>query len=200
MKIVAGIFDVGSVLCKSDSKKLRKDVQERLSLTDGQLKEAVRGIADKIETGKTSEWQYFNEFIKSHNIKRIVPKDLLRRSFEENFRILPTFNIVKKLKQMSLILAELSNTVPSHADVIRKAGLYDLFDEVILSFEVGLRKPDPRIYELILNRLNIKSEQTFFVDDREENVRAAQGLGIKSFLFESPESLKRDLRKLGLVV
>ncbi|MEO1062471.1 MAG: HAD family phosphatase [Actinomycetota bacterium] len=54
----------------------------------------------------------------------------------------------------------------------------DVFDVVIDSSEVGLRKPDPAIYELVLSRLGVGAEQAVFLDDHPTNVEAAQALGM----------------------
>ena len=197
MKIVAGIFDVGGVLCRADSKKLKKDIQDTLGLTDDQLSKVAYDIIYRIETGEISEEDYWEEFKIREKIN-FIPKNLLSRNFEKEFKILPAFEIVKKLKS-KISLAALSNTFLSHADIIREKGIYEPFDFVILSYEVRMRKPDLGIFKFTLKRLGVDLKQTFFVDDREENVEAARKIGIKSFLFESPQSLKKELKKLGLI-
>ncbi len=67
--------------------------------------------------------------------------------------------------------------------VIEDHGLRDLFDEIVLSGDVGIVKPDLRIYETVLAKMNISSPEAVFIDDRQVNVDAAEALGIHSFLF-----------------
>jgi HAD superfamily hydrolase (TIGR01509 family) len=63
--------------------------------------------------------------------------------------------------------------------------LGDVVDELIISAEEGVAKPDARIYHIALSRLGVSAAQTVFVDDLAENVRAARALGIRSIQFES---------------
>jgi putative hydrolase of the HAD superfamily len=62
---------------------------------------------------------------------------------------------------------------------------------------MGISKPDPDFYWHILNKEGIKPENTVFVDDTEENVIAAQNIGIKSILFKSPNSLKSQIENFA---
>jgi len=107
--------------------------------------------------------------------------------------------IVKKLKKDKYKLAILSNTICSHARINRKKGLYDLFPIVILSNEVGLRKPDPKIFKLVLDQLGTKPEESVFIDNKKEHTNAASKLGLKVIVFKNVNQLKRDLKKLKIL-
>lgn len=72
----------------------------------------------------------------------------------------------------------------------------DAFDEIIISAEVKMMKPQPEIYLLTLEKLGCAAEEAVFVDDRLENVRAAEALGIRSVLFTETASVIRALRAL----
>ncbi|MGH7349624.1 MAG: HAD family hydrolase [Candidatus Rokuibacteriota bacterium] len=65
------------------------------------------------------------------------------------------------------------------------------FDAVVISCEVGLAKPDPRIFRLCLERLALPAATALFVDDRADNVEAAARLGLQTFQFEGPDALER---------
>jgi putative hydrolase of the HAD superfamily len=86
--------------------------------------------------------------------------------------------------------AILSNGVPAVMNRVRTARpLADCFDAVIVSFEVGCAKPDPRIYEICLEKLGVPAASALFVDDRLENVAAAEQLGINTLHFTGEESV-----------
>jgi len=92
--------------------------------------------------------------------------------------------------------AMLSNGVPEIIGYVRsERRLEDFFDVVIVSCEVGCCKPDPAIYELCLNRLGEPAAQTLFVDDRAENLQAAESVGLQTLQFTGDESVPL-LRKL----
>jgi putative hydrolase of the HAD superfamily len=76
----------------------------------------------------------------------------------------------------------------------------ETFDFKTLSAEVRLIKPDPAIYEYTLRGLGVSSAESLFVDDREKNIRAAQGLGIHALQFTSVADFKNDLEVLGFPI
>ncbi|HEX2240768.1 MAG TPA: HAD family phosphatase [Actinomycetota bacterium] len=72
----------------------------------------------------------------------------------------------------------------------------DLFDDVVISGEAGLRKPDPAIFELAADRLGIAAEQCVFVDDHPGHLKAAQELGMTTVLHRAPETTIPELESL----
>lgn len=63
---------------------------------------------------------------------------------------------------------------------------------------LGLRKPDPQIYRVVLDVLQRKPEETAFIDDREENVQSAATMGMNAIRYETPEALRQELARLGI--
>ena len=68
---------------------------------------------------------------------------------------------------------------------------------MVISGIERVMKPDPRIFQLALQRFGIKAEETVFIDDNPNNVAAANALGITGILFEGKEQLERDLTALN---
>ena len=66
-----------------------------------------------------------------------------------------------------------------------------VFDAVVISCEVGLFKPDPRIYRYCLDRLGLAPSQVLFVDDRADNIEGAARIGLRTLHFEGPDALPR---------
>lgn len=66
------------------------------------------------------------------------------------------------------------------------ADLLSCFDVVIISAEAGMRKPDERIFQLVLNQLNISPAEAVFIDDLEVNISAARAVGLHAVHFKSP--------------
>lgn len=75
-------------------------------------------------------------------------------------------------------------------------GVLGLFDHAIISAEVRLAKPDPAIYRLMLDRLKTEPGQAIFVDDLQENIDAAEQLGIHGVLFLNAQQAISDVRQL----
>jgi putative hydrolase of the HAD superfamily len=74
------------------------------------------------------------------------------------------------------------------------------FHHKVFSCEVGLVKPDPAIFQQCIQRAGVKPQDALFVDDREENVRAARTTGITAIQFQSVKQLRADLKRMGFGV
>jgi len=68
----------------------------------------------------------------------------------------------------------------------------------VISGQVKMIKPDAEIYLHLLNSFNLQAEETVFIDDRQDNIEAAEKLGIKGIRFTSPGQLKEELRNLEI--
>jgi len=77
-----------------------------------------------------------------------------------------------------------SHAIPKYNFIILE-GCTGYFREFIISGDVGLRKPDPAIYQLLIGRLKCKADEILFVDDNVRNLDAAAGQGIATVLFDS---------------
>ena len=91
---------------------------------------------------------------------------------------------VRELNTSGYVTAILTNNVREWA-AWRDVLPIDDFDVVVDSCEVGLRKPDPRIWHLTLDRMGLTAEETVFLDDHPRNVDAAAQLGLKSLIVGS---------------
>ncbi len=73
------------------------------------------------------------------------------------------------------------------------------FEDIVVSGDVKLVKPDPRIYRLALERNRLRAGSTLFVDDALHNVQAARALGLPAIHFQSPQGLREELVRRGLL-
>lgn len=108
----------------------------------------------------------------------------------------PLVDVVRRARRAGVHTALLSNA-DSRAEL--PDGEFDfaaLFDEIVVSGEVGVRKPDPRIYRLTADRLGVDPAACVFVDDLPVNVHAAVGTGMVGVLHESVPSTVLELSAL----
>ncbi len=104
------------------------------------------------------------------------------------------WDLVRSFRASSGRTAMLSNGVPEVMARIRsERTLESWFDAVVVSYEVGCTKPDPRIYQICLSRLGGAADRALFVDDRADNIEAAAKLGIQILHFTGEHSVA-DLR------
>ena len=78
-------------------------------------------------------------------------------------------------------------------------GFLQWFEDIVVSGEVKLAKPDARIFELAIERCRLDPGSTLFIDDSPHNVEAGRDAGLHALHFRNPEDLRRDLARLGLL-
>jgi 2-haloacid dehalogenase len=111
-----------------------------------------------------------------------------------------TVELAKQLKKARIRLVALSNwSAETFPRVRHRLGFLDDFDAVLVSGTVGLIKPDPAIYLLLIERHAVDVRHSMFIDDSTRNVEAAAALGFDAIHFRSPEQLAEDLRRRGLI-
>ncbi len=196
-KIEAVIFDAGGVLHESNS-VVTDDLVKELGLEQATLLKIWANQIPLLGSGKIDEAEFWRQVSNEHGIRQVeVAENLLGRAFTEALKShAPVIEIIKELGASGVKLAVLSNTIEPHAKALRDAGLYDGFDYLFLSHEVGIRKPDPAIYEHALAKLDTKPETTVFVDDDPENVEAAEAMGIKGIVFTDTDKVVSELRSM----
>jgi 2-haloacid dehalogenase len=73
------------------------------------------------------------------------------------------------------------------------------FEGIVVSGEEGVAKPDPAIYRILMERHDVKAADVLFVDDRADNVAAAEALGMRGVVFTTPEALRAVVDDLGML-
>lgn len=126
---------------------------------------------------------------------------LWKRAYAESILVdKKMLEYISKLKNKGYKIGLISNVPKLHAEIIRKKGLYEPFDVVILSYKVKLLKPDKQIYDLALKKLKLKPEECVILDDQEKNIAILKTRGFDAIRFESCEQLVSELISRGVLV
>ena len=190
MRIEAVIFDFGGVFIESPY-PLLEAMGIEMGLDPGQLTEIVFGsLAEdgdhpyhRLERGEIPLEQARDEILDLGRTRYNVEVDIL-----QFFLRIPggvrqlLVDRVKELKREGYPTAMITNNIREYADSWRALiPVEDLFDLVVDSSQVGMRKPNPAIFRLTLDRLGgLAPERTVFLDDSEGNVKAAKALGMQA--------------------
>ncbi len=111
-----------------------------------------------------------------------------------------TVCILKQLKQAGYSLYGLSNwSAETFPRAREKYDFFDLLDDIVISGEVGHIKPNPEIFQILLERIGRPAEQCLFIDDSLPNIHQAQKMGFATIHFQSPEQVKVSLRNLKIL-
>lgn len=195
------IFDIGGVYLNDISEEnIARGIQEVYPYVK---KDRIIGLVrandwDEFMLGEISEDKYWENFLRRSKLNLGIDKlKLCVRN--QLYPIEGTEEIIRALRP-NYKLAIISNNSREWSKYIReKYDILDLFDEVIFSAEVGLKKPDPHIYELALEKLKSLPEKCLFIDDKKRNTDVAEKLGFKTIIFDSVYQLKRELTQLRIL-
>ena len=202
MKINTIIFDLGGVLIDWNpgyvfdnliiNEEKRRHFFENICTPEwNEEQDAGRSLAEatQILIDRHPEWR---EYIEAYYGRW---EEMLGGPIHE------TVDIFKELKESGKYkLYALTNW--SAETFPRALALYDFlhwFDGRLVSGEEKTRKPFPEIYQLILDRFNIRKEEAIFIDDNLRNAEAAETFGLKTIRFKTPAELRQELTALGLL-
>lgn len=194
------IFDWGGVLIKNPVQDMIRFFCRKFDSDPEQLLAAYAPFQTDFERGVLPESELWKEIARALNSKIPQGDHLWRDAFYEAYELNePVLNLVKQLQKSGYKTALLSNTeVPTSK--IYPSLKYNTFDAVVFSCEVNMAKPQAEIYLHTLERLNSKAEQSIFIDDKIENVSAANHLGMHGILFTGFETLVRHLKNLSVTI
>ena len=198
--IQAVIFDLGNVLIRVDELRFATRLAAHATATPATLAEFFHRSPAVVaySTGKSSAREFFEAVVCATGWTGTFEEfaDIWCDIFSP---IQPTLTLAMDLKGR-LPRVMLSNTNALHMEyVFQKFPVVRDFDGHVLSHEVGMLKPAAEIYEWTLRRYGFKAEQTVFVDDLAANCAGARAVGMPAIQCVSPEQLRRELTKLGVL-
>ncbi len=193
------IFDLGKVLVDFDFKIAVRRLGDFGLVNPIKVYNLFRNseLAEKWDKGFMASEEFYETIRKELDLKlnmeELIP--IWNEIFAENGKMIALALGLAKKKKVFL----LSNTNPWHAEHIRKnfKWIHELHG-FVASCDVQMMKPDPKIYHHALKKAKAKPQETFYIDDLEENVKAAQALGIEAHQFETYEKLLREMKKLKI--
>ncbi|MCU1694903.1 MAG: HAD-superfamily hydrolase subfamily variant 3 [Mycobacterium sp.] len=196
--VAAVAFDMGGVLTHTSFGGLEAYAQT-LGLPEGLLTSYFRGHPKMVllETAKISSREFF-KFVCADSEQRtgtrLDIRELASAAAKGEVLNPAMLELVAEVHR-DCTTALLTNNVAEAG--WRVTFPFDLFDVVIDSSQVGVRKPDPRIYEELIRRLDLPAETIAFIDDLPENLPPAARLGIRTVLFTGADELRSALTKMG---
>lgn len=210
MMIKSIIFDLGRVYGYDTDPQLYRDIAKLLNRNVELVKEVVEKIIPPFQRGDIDCFEISKILAKELNTT--FPEDKVEEIWRDSYiRNAKTDekveSLVKKLKNNGYILAILSNTEHHHAKFNRETNRFKDFDVVVLSCEVGTRKPEPEIYNLTHGKLreiihHLKPNECVLIDDKENYLVPAREFGWHAILYQNdvhPISyLESVLKKLGV--
>jgi HAD superfamily hydrolase (TIGR01509 family) len=175
------VFDLGRVVFAQDPAKSTAEFKQFFSYVS--LTPMPQFWTD-YDMGVLSFDQVAEELAAYRGVEPDFAREMITIAIGKQETIRPTEKLIDELKAAGYKLFVLSNMSREFIDFLRKQKVYENFDGDVVSCEVGIVKPMPEIYDLLLERFELDPAETIFIDDRKENVDAAAAKGITTFHFD----------------
>jgi len=206
---LAFIFDFGGVIIDWDPRYLYRklfDGDESCGSNLQAMERFLREVDFYHWNARQDEGRPFAEGVAELCVRFPQYSDLIQaydRRWDESIAgpYPDTLAILRSLREMGYPLYGLSNwSVEKFLLVRHKYEVFDWFETILLSGEVKLTKPDPRIFAVMLERIGREAPECLLVDDSIKNVEAARQLGFQAIHFQSPEQLQEELCQMEIGV
>jgi haloacid dehalogenase superfamily, subfamily IA, variant 3 with third motif having DD or ED/haloacid dehalogenase superfamily, subfamily IA, variant 1 with third motif having Dx(3-4)D or Dx(3-4)E len=202
MDIKAITFDLGNVVLTSDlvyhSPAEIKEFCDYFQVTTDNMQTGFSVSFPDFSLGKVTEDEFWTKFlwtIQANKTDIEFAKAFFRKCQKADKNMLSLITALKKTYR----IASLTTITKDWLEFKReKFKLDNYFEIIVSSSEFGVRKPEPRIYEILIDKLKLNPQEILFIDDRETSFPPAEKLGIQTILFRGQQDLEENLRKLNI--
>ena len=191
-KFVGITFDVGGILVPEADTFIEKRMIEMLQTSLVEFRNFKNRFSTAIYTGSITLKEFYTEVVdllgSDINPDALVSKHLelyKSSSVKISKEVVELINTLKS----TLLVSCLTNTEIEIAEYNKGKGLFNIFSNVYLSVELGLSKPDIKIYQYILDDIGCHPDEMIFIDDRKEYIGTANAIGIKCHHYRSYNEL-----------
>ena len=199
MTVKAVVFDFGGVLIEWDPRRLYRKIFQNESDTEYFLKNVC-----------TPEWNLSLD--KGKPFKQAVAERIALfpeyadeiRAFDDRWEemrgnaIAENVALLRRLAKRYPVYGLTNWSAEKFALTKPKFDFFDVFDGIVVSGVEKEVKPEPRIFQILLERYGLKADECVFIDDSQPNIDAAKKLGFTAFRFTTPEKLIADLKTAGV--
>jgi len=197
------VFDLGNVILPFEHHQIAVKLHEASLIKDRFTPDDIfrylfdhqKGFVNAYEEGLISSRDFFKKLKEKYKLE-LEPEDfkeIWNDIFEEDAEV---SEIILYLKEKGYPIFLLSNTNELHfSHVMERYPIIHHFDEWILSFEVGAKKPQEKIYDVIFERRSLERNEVLYIDDIPDYIRAAAGYGIPGIVFREAADIWKVIRE-----
>ena len=195
------VFDLGGVLIDWDPRHLYRRLFDDPDEMEAFLEEVELAEWNSRQDAGGSWIDAIEQLATTHPERRELIEAFHRRWPETLAGEIPgTVDILEELRAAGVRIFALSNwSAETFPVALERFPFLGWFDGIVISGEVGVIKPDPRIFERLLDRFGVEARDAVFVDDSAANVAATGRLGFHAVRFTDPAALRVELVRLGLL-
>ena len=194
------VFDWGGVLIENPVEDFATECSKMIGVNVDSLKIAYSEFASQFERGRIRESKLWNKIGNKLKIdignEYSIWKECFKKIYIPRNKI---FNLAKQFKQNGYLVSLLSNTEMPAMNFFNEQN-YDMFDYNVFSCIEGFAKPDPELYNILLQKIKTPAQQTLFIDDKLENIETAKKLKMNAIHYITDDDLIYNLRKFNITI
>lgn len=197
MTIKAIFFDFGGVIQRTEYQSPRQKVAEKFRMEYEDIDKLVFNSpsAKQATVGEIKESEHWNALAKRLKLSTDEIKNFESEFFGGDVIDHEFMQFIRSLRP-AYKTGLISNAWSDMREYLIRKKLDDAFDTLTISAEVKIAKPDAKIYQIALDSLDVKAEESIFVDDVPVNIEACQKLGMQGILFRDVNEVIRQIQKL----
>jgi epoxide hydrolase-like predicted phosphatase len=197
MSIRAVFFDLGGVIVRTEYQAPRERLAERLNMTYEDINKLVfeTETSRKASVGAITTDEHWAAVTRKLG-RPASETDAIREEFFAGDVVdRGLLDFVRSLRPRHKT-GVISNAWPDLRDYIVKSKFDDAFDTLVISAEVGVMKPEAKIYRIALEQVKVAADEAVFVDDVPANIEAARAIGMQGIVFRDPDQARAELRQM----
>ena len=189
------LFDLGGVVINWHDSWFIQEVSKDFQLQKEKLSEEFHKNLPDIATGRIDEKEFWYnigkelESPKLRNLNVSLLDKIFRKRVSLNNSVM---SLSRNLSQKGVTVGILSNTEPVTYSVVEDLFSLNHFKHKFLSYKIGHLKPDPEIYNHVIDNIPFPKEELFFIDDLKSNVESARSAGIDSVQYFDYDELVKE--------
>jgi len=197
MTIRAVFFDFGGVIVRTEYQAPRQHLAERLGMEYEDVVKLVFESPSNVRAsiGEISDKEHWAEVTKRLRRPASETEAIREEFFAGDVVDREIVNYLRSLRS-SHHVGLISNAWPDLRDYITSLKFEDAFHHMTISGEVGVMKPEARIYQIALEQAGVSPNEAVFVDDFYENIEGCQAVGMHGIHFRDPQTAMTELRNL----
>jgi putative hydrolase of the HAD superfamily len=192
------IFDLGGVLLRTTDFTAREQLANRMGMSRLELEQFIFGgeSGDRAQRGEINVHQHYANLAAQLKYTDKEIRKLLEQFFAKDEIDASLLEYIRRLHK-SYKTGLLSNAFDDLRQIIADRWQFeDAFDDMIISAEVGMVKPDARIFQMAVEQLGVQAGEAVFVDDMVRNIDGAKSVGMQGIHFRNPQQFRLDLEQL----
>lgn len=197
------LFDLGGVIVNWHNRWFIEEISQQFNLKQEELNQQFNANLKDISTGVIAEkefWQRIGEQLQSEELSN-TQESLLDKVFRKRM----SFNdkmieLSKNLEKNGITVGILSNTEHVTYSVVEDLLSLNHFKHKFLSYKIGHLKPEPQIYQHVIENVPFQKEELLFIDDLESNVESAKISGIDAVQYSDFNELLKECKNRDILV